>query len=223
MARKESNYNAHWLARIIIVLVVATVMLLSVLFFEDTINKALGLKRVDQSEYDGTTNDNVIESTSDVALTVHFIDVGQGDACVIQFPDGKTMLIDGAEKGYGNTINDYVAQNVKDKNGNAITKFDYAMLTHADSDHCGSMHQVLAQYPCDVFYRPNVKSTYKDYVDPNQSLLTSDCAEKSTLAYKNAIAEGSKAGTVIISNWDMDAITGNDGNGNDYSLSFYGP
>ncbi|MBR2988932.1 MAG: hypothetical protein IKC64_04320, partial [Clostridia bacterium] len=105
----------------------------------------------------------------------------------------------------------------------AITKFDYAMLTHADSDHCGSMHQVLAQYPCDVFYRPNVKSTYKDYVDPNQSLLTSDCAEKSTLAYKNTIAEGSKAGTVIISNWDMDAITGNDGNGNDYSLSFYGP
>ena len=222
MAKKDSAYNAHWVIRIIIVLVVAAIMAVSVLFFEDQINKALGLKRVDESAYNGTTNNEVIESTSAVALNVHFIDVGQGDACIIQFPDYKTMLIDGAEKGYGDTINNYIEQNIKDKNGNTITKLDYALLTHSDSDHCGSMNQVLAEYPCDVFYRPNVKATRSGYDDDNPN-LTSDCAEKSTLAYKNAIEEGEKAGTVIVTSWDTPSITGNDGNGNDYSLSFYSP
>ena len=222
MARKNSNYNAHWLVRILIVLVVAGAMAISVLFFEDQINKALGLKRVDESEYNGTTNDSVIESTSDVALTVHFIDVGQGDACIIQFPDYKTMLIDGAEKGYGEVINNYIAQNIKDKNGNAITKLDYALLTHSDSDHCGSMHQVLNQYPCDVFYRPNVRATRSGYTDDNPD-LTSNCTEKSTLAYKNAIEAGERASTVIVNKLDTPSITGNDGYGKEYSLSFYGP
>ena len=222
MARKQTNYKAHWLIRIIIVLFVAAAMAVSVLFFEDQINKALGLKRIDESQYSGDTADEVIANTSGIALTVHFIDVGQGDACIIQFPDHKTMLIDGAEKGYGDVINNYIEQNIKDKNGNTIEKFDYALLTHSDSDHCGSMNQVLAEYPCDVFYRPNVKATRSGYVDDNPD-LTSDCAEKATLAYKNTIEEGEKANQVFVTSWDTPAITGNDGSGNDYSLTFYGP
>ncbi|MBQ8882940.1 MAG: hypothetical protein IJY70_06100 [Clostridia bacterium] len=224
MTKKDSAYNAHWVIRIIIVLVVAAIMAVSVLFFEDQINKALGLKRVDESAYNGATNNEVIESTSAVALNVHFIDVGQGDACIIQFPDYKTMLIDGANNGYGDTINDYIEQNIKDKNGNTITKFDYAMLTHSDSDHCASMDEVLNEYPCDVFYRPNVKATRSGYTDPNTSLLYGNYTSKDTVAYKNAIAAGTaNASQVIINKWDMPAITGNDGAGKDYSLSFYGP
>ena len=139
MARKKSSYNAHWLARLVFVLIVGVALLVSVLFFEKQINHALGLERVEESAYNGTTSDSVITDSVGEDLVVHFIDVGQGDACIIQFPDYKTMLIDGAENGYGDVINNYIEENIKDKNGNTIEYFDYALLTHCESDHCASM------------------------------------------------------------------------------------
>ncbi len=219
---KKKKYN--WGVRILIVLVVGVLLLCSVLFFEKEINKALGLESVQETDYDGTTNEDVLTEVVGEDLVVHFLDVGQGDACIIQFPDYKTMLIDGANNGYGDKINAYIEQNIKDENGETITYFDYAMLTHSDSDHCASMDEVLNAYPAKTFYRPNVLASRKGYTDPNQSLLIGDYTEKDTVAYKNAIEAGAKgADTVIINDADMQDITGTSASGEAYSLTFYGP
>jgi competence protein ComEC len=66
-------------------------------------------------------------------LSVLTIDVGQGDAILIKFPDGKTALIDGgnATEYFDNgariiiPLLDYLG----------IDKIDYGFITHADADH----------------------------------------------------------------------------------------
>ena len=71
-------------------------------------------------------------------LKIHFIDVGQGDACLIRTPYNKTILIDGGgsknseEFDVGkNTLLPYLLDR-------RITKIDYIMISHFDSDHVRS-------------------------------------------------------------------------------------
>lgn len=87
-------------------------------------------------------------------LSVHMINVGQGDCILILFPDGKDMLIDCAN--YNNTASirtsafKYIDTYVKDK------QFDYVMLTHCDSDHVYFLDEVLDTYQVDNIFMPNV-------------------------------------------------------------------
>ncbi len=69
-------------------------------------------------------------------MSVHFIDVGQGDSIFIQSPNGKTMLIDGGIKGAGKTVVDYLKQQ-------GVQKLDYVVATHPDADHIGGLIPVL--------------------------------------------------------------------------------
>lgn len=67
-------------------------------------------------------------------IYIHFIDVGQGDSTLIITKTGKKILVDG---GGTNTTYD-VGKNVLlpyllDR---GITKIDYAIISHFDSDHC---------------------------------------------------------------------------------------
>lgn len=231
---KKSAYKPHWGIRIAIVLVVGVLLGVSLLF-ENQINLALGLEKIEKTEYEGTTAGDIRKKSVAGDLNVHFVDVGQGDACIVELPDGKKMIIDGGEKDAKDALLGYIDENITDKDGNKITYFDYAILTHTDSDHCGSLDDVLNKYPAKNFYRPNVKCNYKDYVDPDASLLTSDCVSKGTAAYKDVIAAASKGKNkfgdeykVYINSFELDPIVpdaadakpGADGY---YSLSFYGP
>lgn len=228
---KKSAYKPHWGIRIAIVLVVGVLLGVSLLF-ENQINLALGLEKIEKTEYEGTTAGDIRKKSVAGDLNVHFVDVGQGDACIVELPDGKKMIIDGGEKDAKDALLGYIDENITDKDGNKITYFDYAILTHTDSDHCGSLDDVLNKYPAKNFYRPNVKCNYKDYVDPDASLLTSDCVSKGTAAYKDVIAAASKGKNkfgdeykVYINSFELgpivpDAKPGADGY---YSLSFYGP
>lgn len=77
-------------------------------------------------------------------LTIHMIDVGQGDSILIQTPSRKTILIDGGGSEMGNfdvgekTLLPYLL----DK---SITKIDYMFFTHMDSDHCEGLFTILEQ------------------------------------------------------------------------------
>ena len=71
-------------------------------------------------------------------LRVHFVDVGQGDAILIQGPDGTTALIDGGDTNTG------IVQYLK---GVGVQKIDMMIATHPHADHIGGLVQVLKAIP----------------------------------------------------------------------------
>lgn len=68
-------------------------------------------------------------------LRIYFIDVGQGDSCLIITPRNKKILIDGGE-GDNNVLLSYLLDR-------RIKNIDYIMISHFDSDHCIGLIEVI--------------------------------------------------------------------------------
>lgn len=166
------------------------------------------------------------------ALQVHFVDVGQGDACIIRLPDERTILIDGGEnaKEVEKSLQTFIDKTL----GEDFTAFDYAILTHPDSDHCGSMDYILNAYPARICYRPNVEAVGTDknpYTDPGKADLSPDAVTKNTAVYANAVKamytpaaahDFTPEVRVTDARDDSQTITGGEGEAA-YSLTFYTP
>ncbi|HCB07334.1 MAG TPA: hypothetical protein DEQ43_24310 [Nocardioides bacterium] len=94
---------------------------------------------------DGRTGyvDAALRKRSNGILQVAFVDVGQGDACIITTPTGKRLLIDAGE-------NQQLARYLAARNRSVTaagktTLFDAVVLTHGDADHiAGLVHLVDA-------------------------------------------------------------------------------
>jgi competence protein ComEC len=72
-------------------------------------------------------------------LTVHFIDVGQGDSELIQF-NNKNVLIDGGEQDMGPRVESYLREH-------GVSSLDIMVATHPHSDHVGGLITVLNDTP----------------------------------------------------------------------------
>ena len=79
-----------------------------------------------------------VEKRIEGELRVHFISVGQGDATLIELPDGKTALID---TGNGTAESDKAL--LRYLNALDIDRIDYLILTHLDNDHIGGVDELL--------------------------------------------------------------------------------
>lgn len=170
-------------------------------------------------------------------LRIHFIDCGQADACAIQFPDGKNMLIDAGDSdssSYNNIIT-YLRDSVK------ITTLDYFIMTHADSDHIGGTTNVLEGLTVKTVYRPSQICNNSSYIDPALSktgkegfpYVTTNVPashKQSTKTYANALDHCYEhAQNVYVtdpSNDEINQITGSatvNGSPIPYTFDFYSP
>ncbi len=73
-------------------------------------------------------------------LTLSFLDVGQGDAILIQTPEYKNILIDAGADGK-------VVEELSQKLGFFNQKIDLFILTHPDLDHYGGIMDAFQKYP----------------------------------------------------------------------------
>lgn len=76
-------------------------------------------------------------------LTVHYIDVGQGDAALVVSPEGNAMLIDAGPGASASDLLRYLEQQ-------EIRHLDYAVFTHPHEDHIGGADDVLNAIPTDT-------------------------------------------------------------------------
>jgi competence protein ComEC len=71
--------------------------------------------------------------------SVNFLDIGQGDAALIRFEDGQTMLVDcGQNSGILSALGRHL--------GFFERNIDYLVVTHPDLDHYGGCVDVLERY-----------------------------------------------------------------------------
>ncbi len=82
-------------------------------------------------------------------LETVFLDVGQGDAIFMRFPDGRTLLVDGGGRPDGLDGGDYdpgerVITPFLRRRG--ITRIDHLVLTHPHGDHVGGLEAVLKDF-----------------------------------------------------------------------------
>lgn len=85
--------------------------------------------------------------TPNVGLTVSFLDVGQGDAILIEGPNGIEMLIDGGK-------DRKVLRELPRVMGPLDRSIDIVVATHPDADHIGGLPGVLRRYAVGRFFEP---------------------------------------------------------------------
>ena len=102
-----------------------------------------------------TTSQNKELPAAEGNLTVHFLDVGQGDSILLEHND-DTMLIDAGEIGKGDDVATYLKSE-------GITSLDYVVATHPHSDHIGGMSVILNGFSIGHFVDSGFPYTSKTY------------------------------------------------------------
>ncbi|MBQ8577711.1 MAG: MBL fold metallo-hydrolase [Clostridia bacterium] len=93
---------------------------------------------------------------TETSLTVHFIDVGQGDAAYIELPTGETVLIDAGTNASEDALLAYLDRYDCDT-------IDYAVFTHPHEDHIGGADKVLGRYHVNNVLLPDADATSSTY------------------------------------------------------------
>lgn len=144
-----------------------------------------GFKPQIEAKLNNTSNETYVFDEN--GLTAHFIDVGQGDAIALRFPDQKTMLIDAGPGSNTTKLIDYLKNKFFEPNENV---FDYLLLTHSDEDHCGGMSKVCEEFVINKIYRPQIYSVYpkssSTFDETNGNSTNKNTCE--TKAYYNTIS-----------------------------------
>lgn len=89
----------------------------------------------------------ILQGTKTGELEVSFLDVGQGDAILIEGPTGIELLVDGGR-------DRSVLRELPRVMGPLDRSIDMVLATHPDADHIGGLPDVLARYRVSLVLMP---------------------------------------------------------------------
>ncbi len=87
-----------------------------------------------------------------MALTIHFIDVGQGDCIYLRYdaPDElpRHILVDGGRASAAGRVSSYLQRQ-------GVTRLHLVVATHVDDDHISGLLEILSTFPVARFWGPD--------------------------------------------------------------------
>lgn len=101
----------------------------------------------------------VTDAPVDGTLTVHYLDVGEGNAALIE-SQGHFMLVDGGDR-------DYSAKVVAMLKSFGVETLDYVIVSHFDADHLNGIVGALHVFSVDTVLAPDYTANtniYRSYV-----------------------------------------------------------
>lgn len=194
------NFGTRSKIAIIIIAVILVAALVALYFYKPDLFSAIFGNQTSNTQTDDNKNDDgntdqdagdkllgsliseeTVLTSIDGNLNVHFINVGQGDAIYIEFPDGKDMLIDGGRQFGTSTVTDvldYLKLVDDDRN------LTYLMVTHPDYDHFSMLTKVIEYYDVDNFYLPFADvDDWEGSTDPDKDKFADAPAKIDTSSY----------------------------------------
>jgi competence protein ComEC len=113
---------------------------------------------------------NAVSAHGDSLLKVSFLDVGQGDAVLIEAPNGNQMLVDGGQAG---ALMTPLAEVVPFYD----RSIDVVLATHPDADHIGGLPELLRRFHVEAFIDPG-QTTDKETQGELESEVTAEGARR---------------------------------------------
>lgn len=176
---KSAKNSSNILIRTIIFLLIS-ILLASTFFIKDKIENFINF----------SYNENALSTTIDESgLKIYFIDVGQADATLIEFPNNEIMLIDcgdTSDKSHSKFVSYLNKIDFKIENGEKV--IDYLILTHPDSDHIGGAQYVFDNFKIKNCYLPNIYASNEEL--PNDiSLIVQLVSGEASELYATVISK----------------------------------
>lgn len=168
MSRKKHYYRKKRRKRTVPVLLALVVLILGIAGYgngqADSISSALNTILTAASDLASGAEIQTAYAPSDVTedLTVHFLDIGQGD-CTLLTQGEHAMLIDAGDNDQGTKVQSYLEYL-------GISSLDYLVLTHPDADHIGGADVVIYKFDCNTILMPERKADTRTYDDVIQAM-----------------------------------------------------
>lgn len=128
------------------------------------------------------SDNTAVSSEGNSDVSVHFLDIGQGDSIFVELPNGECMLIDAGVANKGEFIESYISES-------GYNKIDYLVATHPHADHIGSMAYIVSNMDIGQVYMPNVSTTTKTYEKLLEAIQQKGLKIKSAKAGMNIVEE----------------------------------
>ena len=124
----------------------------------------------------------------DDALRVTFLDVGQGDATVLELPGGETILVDGGAAYERWDIGRMVVGPYLWDRG--IRRLTHVIATHPQLDHVGGLSWIIENFEIDHYWSNGIPRTNRFYQRLRDALEKKGLVERVAWAGEEIIKEG---------------------------------
>lgn len=135
-------------------------------------NEEVGVELTQNKEKESITNKPFKNQGK---MKVHFIDVGQGDATLIQTPNGSIILKDAGDRHMGSRVVSYLKSQ-------GVDTIDLLIGSHPHVDHIGGMAEVIENFNVKKVSIPKVTHTTRTFENLLETIKANNLTVKSARA-----------------------------------------